>query len=147
MTKAIYLDMDGTIANLYAVENWLPQLRAYNPTPYAEAEPMVRMASLARLLNALDHRGYHIAVVSWLSKESTPEYDVAVTEAKREWLASHLPSVCFHEIKIVAYGTPKSEVVDYPDGILFDDELRNRDEWKGTAYDVASLLETLRDLL
>ena len=147
MTKAIYLDMDGTIANLYAVEDWLPQLRAYNPTPYAEAEPMVRMASLARLLNALDRRGYHIAVVSWLSKESTPEYDVAVTEAKREWLSSHLPSVCFHEIKIVAYGTPKSEVVDYPDGILFDDELRNRDEWKGTAYDVASLLETLRDLL
>jgi hypothetical protein len=55
--------------------------------------------------------------------------------------------VCFHEVKIVAYGTPKSEVVDYPDGILFDDELRNRDEWKGTAYDVANLLETLRDLL
>ena len=25
--KAIYFDMDGTIANLYAVENWLPMLR------------------------------------------------------------------------------------------------------------------------
>ena len=26
--KAIYFDMDGPIANLYAVENWLPMLRA-----------------------------------------------------------------------------------------------------------------------
>jgi hypothetical protein len=53
MRKAIYLDMDGTFVNLYSVNNWLEQLRAFNPTPYIEAEPLVRMASLARLLNAL----------------------------------------------------------------------------------------------
>ena len=29
----IWFDMDGTIANLYGVENWLPMLRAYDPTP------------------------------------------------------------------------------------------------------------------
>ena len=29
----IWLDMDGTIANLYAVENWLPKLRAFDPDP------------------------------------------------------------------------------------------------------------------
>lgn len=33
MIKKIYFDMDGTIANLYAVEGWLPMLRAYDPTP------------------------------------------------------------------------------------------------------------------
>ena len=147
MRKAIYLDMDGTIANLYAVENWLEQLRAFNPTPYEEAEPMVRMASLARLLKALQSRGDHIAIVSWLSKESNPEYDLAVTLAKMKWLTEHLPSIQFDEIKIVAYGTPKSEVVDFPEGILFDDEIANRFEWKGDSYDPTLLLEILRDLL
>ena len=33
MTKAIYFDMDGTIADLYAVDGWLDMLRAYDPTP------------------------------------------------------------------------------------------------------------------
>lgn len=147
MRKAIYLDMDGTIANLYSVDEWLPKLRAFDSTPYLEAEPLVRMASLARLLNALQQRGDHIAIVSWLSKESNPEYDEAVTVAKTTWLRAHLPSVQFDEIVIVAYGTPKSKVVAYPDGILFDDESRNRWEWAGEAYDPEHLLEDLRDLL
>jgi hydroxymethylpyrimidine pyrophosphatase-like HAD family hydrolase len=34
MTKAIYFDMDGTIANLYGVENWLPKLQAKDETPH-----------------------------------------------------------------------------------------------------------------
>jgi hypothetical protein len=147
MRKAIYLDMDGTIANLYSVDEWLPKLRAFDSTPYLEAEPLVRMASLARLLNALQQRGDHIAIVSWLSKESNPEYDEAVTVAKMTWLRAHLPSVHFDEVVIVAYGTPKSEVVAYPDGILFDDESRNRWEWAGEAYGPEHLLEDLRDLL
>ena len=31
--STFYLDMDGTIANLYAVDGWLPKLRAFDPTP------------------------------------------------------------------------------------------------------------------
>lgn len=147
MRNAIYLDMDGTIANLYSVNEWLPKLRAFDPTPYAEAEPLVRMASLARLLNALQQRGDHIAIVSWLSKESNPEYDEAVTVAKMAWLQAHLPSVHFDEVVIVAYGTPKSEVVEFPNGILFDDEERNRREWVGEAFNPDHLLDLLRDLL
>ena len=36
----IWLDMDGTIADLYAVDNWLDMLRAYDATPYVKAKPM-----------------------------------------------------------------------------------------------------------
>lgn len=146
MTKAIYFDMDGTIANLYAVEGWLPMLRAYDPTPYANAEPMLRMATLARLLNRLQREGYTIGIISWLSKEPTPAYDMAVTQAKIEWLARHLPSVEWNEIHIVAYGTPKASVAECEGGILFDDEERNRNEWIGTAYGVENILEILRGL-
>ena len=145
-TRAIYLDMDGTIANLYAVEGWLPMLRAYDPTPYLMAEPMVRMASLARVLNRLQREGYTIGIVSWLSKEPEPAYDMAVTQAKLEWLAKHLPSVQFDEIHIVAHGVPKWSVVDEMGGILFDDEAKNRQEWKGIAYDVQNIIEVLRGL-
>ena len=145
--KAIYFDMDGTIANLYAVENWLPMLRAYNPAPYEQAKVMVNMAHLARVLNKLKAQGYYIGIVSWLSKEPTEEYNKAVTQAKRQWLEKHLPSVYFDEIRIVAYGTPKSQVTDFPYGILFDDEQGNRNEWQGQAYDEKNILEILKNLV
>ena len=51
MRKAIYFDMDGTIANLYGVENWLPLLRSCDASPYVNALPMLDMAKLWSLLN------------------------------------------------------------------------------------------------
>jgi len=89
----IYFDMDGTIADLYADPNWLDKLRAYDPAPYRDAAPLVRLSQLARKLNKLQRAGYTIGIISWLSKTSTPEYDSAVTAAKLEWLHKHLPSV------------------------------------------------------
>ena len=146
MTKAIYFDMDGTIADLYAVDGWLDMLRAYDPTPYAMAKPLVRLSALARLLNKLQKEGYTIGIVSWLSKEPTPTYDEIVTQTKLEWLENHMPSVEWDEINIVPHGTPKQNVVKEPLGILFDDEPKNRNEWIGTAYDENNILEILKSL-
>ena len=144
MSKAIYFDMDGTIANLYGVDGWLDMLIAKDETPYAIAEPMIRLSSLARILNRLQKKGFTIGIVSWLAKNSTNEYDERVANAKREWLAKHLKSVQFDEIHIVPYGTPKETIVSIPNGILFDDEKRNRDNWFGTAYDETNIIETLK---
>lgn len=144
MSKAIYFDMDGTIANLYGVDGWLDMLIAKDETPYTIAEPMVRLSSLARILNRLQKKGFTIGIVSWLAKNSTNEYDERVANAKREWLAKHLKSVQFDEIHIVPYGTPKEMIVNIPNGILFDDEKRNRDNWSGTAYDETNIIETLK---
>lgn len=87
MNKTLVFDMDGTIANLYKVENWLEDLRSYNPRPYIVAEPMYDMMELAELLNELKEIGYRVAVTSWLSKESTKAYDELVRQAKKDWLA------------------------------------------------------------
>ena len=144
MTKAIYFDMDGTIANLYGVDGWLDMLMARDTTPYANAKPMVNMNSLARLLNRLQNEGYVIGVISWLAKNSTKEYDERVTKIKMKWLKTHLKSVEFNEIHIVKYGTPKEQIALNPNGILFDDEKRNRDNWIGTAYDVDNIIEVLK---
>ena len=142
----ISIDMDGTIADLYSNPNWLEQLRAYDPTPYLTAKPLVRMNVLARRLNSLQKRGYRIAIVSWLSKVSTKEYDEAVTAAKREWLTRHLPSVSWDEIVIVPYGTPKENYCHGEKDILFDDEERNRMNWTGMAFDAVDILGVLTQL-
>ena len=146
MTKAIYFDMDGTIANLYGVENWLDMLINSDPTPYKLARPLVNMNTLARLLNRLQAEGWHIGVVSWLSKNGTASYNEAVTATKERWLNRHLRSVKWNEIKIVPYGTPKQEVVEMVGGVLFDDEERNRVNWNGVAYDVENIIEILKGM-
>ena len=147
MKNAIYFDMDGTIANLYGVENWLDYLINNDPTPYKVAKPMVNMNRLARLLNRLQAEGYHIGVVTWLCRGSDEKYVKAVTLAKARWLDRHLHSDHWNEVKIVPYGTPKQEVVDVVGGILFDDETPNRANWTGTAYDVDNIIEILKGLI
>lgn len=140
----IWFDMDGTIADLYAVEDWLPKLRAHDASPYAEAAPMLRLCTLARLLNRLQREGYEIGIISWLSKDPDPDYGEAVTFAKMAWLAEHLPSVHWNTIYIVPYGTPKHEVCG--SGILFDDEAPNRSAWGEGAHDATEIFEILREL-
>ena len=145
MTKAMWFDMDGCIADLYGVPNWLEYLINSDPYPYKAAKPLINMNSLARLLNRLQAEGYHIGIVSWLSKSGTESYNEAVTNAKLAWLNKHLHSVHWDEIVIVPYGTPKHEAVSI-EGILFDDEERNRTNWTGIAYDVENIIEILKGL-
>ena len=149
MTRAIYFDMDGTIANLYGVENWLDNLMNEYTKPYREAKAMVNMRALGRELNRLQAEGYVIGVVSWLSKNGTDEYGERVAKAKREWLARHIGAVEWDEVHIVKYGTPKYTVVNVPNGILFDDEERNRKEWalgNGLAFGVENIVEILKGM-
>ena len=142
----INFDMDGTIADLYGVENWLDYLINENTFPYANAKPLVRLNLLARRLNTLQRNGYNIAVISWLSKSGTEEYNRAVTEVKMAWLKKHLPSVNWDRITIVPYGTPKQNFCNNPLDVLFDDEERNRVNWTGKAYDVQNILEILAEM-
>lgn len=132
MIKMICFDMDGTIANLYAAENWLSRLRAYDPAPYAEAAPMWDMASLAAILGQLTAQGVEIRIITWLSKETTPEYDAAVRLAKREWLNEYgFPFDHFHG---VAYGATKADSVrrylgENEEAILIDDNANVHKGW------------------
>lgn len=144
MTKEIWFDMDGTIANLYAVENWLADLRAENVHPYAEALPMLNFSLFARLLNQLQRNGWKIGIISWTSKGGSEAYNLAVEIAKRAWLAKHLPSVEWDEIKVVRYGTNKKTACG--GGILFDDEEVNRNTWGQDAYEPQYIVEILKDL-
>lgn len=142
----IYFDMDGTIADLYGVENWLEYLITSDTFPYEVAKPILRFSYLARLLNQIQKRGYRIGIISWLSKDGTEEYNEAVTAAKERWLKKHLKSVTFDEIHIVAYGTPKQIFSKSNKDILFDDEEKNRINWTGKAYPETEILNILKGI-
>jgi len=141
----IWLDMDGTIADLYGVENWLEMLTAHDETPYAIAKPLVRMATLARLLNSRQRKGYRVCVITALAKNSSADYDKRVMDAKKAWLAKHLASVNFDEIRFVPYTYIKNNANSGND-ILFDDEARHLDAWTGTAINAEKLIEALKAL-
>ena len=145
--RTIWWDMDGTIANLYAVENWLPMLRAEDATPYVEAEVMWNMSQLARLMNQVQKLGYKLGIISWTAKNGTESYNEAVKQAKLRWLSEHLASVKWDSIYVVSYGTPKSLVMQTEDDILFDDEEPNRDAWLGEAYEPEMMVKVLKHLL
>lgn len=147
MKNTIYFDMDGTIANLYGVENWLNDLINSDVRPYREAKPLLNFSQFAKLLHKLQDNGYKIGIISWLSKNGTASYNTQVTATKLAWLEKHLPSVQWDEIHIVNYGTPKSTCSTFENAILFDDEERNRNEWNGIAYDVNEIINTLKSLL
>ena len=68
--KMLVFDMDGTIADLYGVENWLPDLRSENPRPYVMAKPMYDMDTLVSILDLLKTQRWKIAVTTWLSKDT-----------------------------------------------------------------------------
>ena len=154
LPKMICFDMDGTLADLYSVPNWLEQLRALDPTPYREAECMWDEEELACILNTLIDNGVEIRIITWLSKESTPEYDEAVREAKREWLeALGIPYTHFHGVK---YGATKADSIrryleEDETAWLFDDNEKVRKGWHmgeafdPTAIDILELLYALLD--
>lgn len=142
----ICFDMDGTIANLYGVENWLNYLINNDAKSYEIAAPLFNMNSLARVLNRLQREGHQVVIISWLSKNSNPEYDAKVIKAKMDWLSKHLPSVHFNEINIVSYGFAKETFAHSEQDILFDDEENNRINWTGKAYDVDNIINTLRHI-
>mgnify|MGYP001080952813 FL=1 len=105
MVKGVIFDMDGTIASLYDVPDWLKKIRNEDTSPYLDAAPMWDMAELSTILNKLLEIGVEVKIVSWCAKHATKTYDDEVRKAKREWLKKFdFPcSSC----RITPYGYPK----------------------------------------
>ena len=147
----ICFDMDGTIADLYNVDNWLERLRNCDPTPYLAAKPIYDMTALCQVLNALRNNSYEIRVISWLAKNGTPAYDSAVRECKRAWLRYY--NLPIDKIHLVKYGTTKANCVRREvngAAILVDDNAKVRKGWKlGMTIDPTKgdLIQKLEELL
>ena len=128
MKLTVILDMDGTIADLYKVENWLGKIRNFDPTPYAEAALMV--AGIAEAVKAIREAGAEVKVVSWLSKESNSDFDKLVRKAKRDWLTEQ--GIEVDSVRCVPYGTQKAYYRNPENiNILFDDNAEVRESFEG----------------
>lgn len=153
MIKEITFDLDGTLCNTYGVPHWLEMLRAYDPTPYQIAEPLVDMAELGCLLRSLQNCGIKVSVITWLSKESNKQYDDEVRKAKRAWLKAY--GFPFDTLRCVAYGTPKHKIeaarlAADEEALIFDDDARVRRDWNlGGAIDptTTNILDVLKEIL
>lgn len=129
MEKILVFDMDGTIADLYGVDNWLEDLRAENPRPYEMAQPLYEMDILNSLLEIFKDNGWKVVVTTWLAKSSSKEYDKLVREAKLAWLDKY--NFPYDEIHLVKYGTTKANCTRKLGGyqVLIDDNDMIRCGW------------------
>ena len=151
--KMICFDMDGTIADLYNVPNWLEMLRNESPAPYLDAEPMWDMVHMAEILKKIQQAGIEIRIITWLSMNSTEEYKVAVREAKRAWLEKW--GFVFDHFHGIQYGATKADSIrrslaNNETAWLIDDNEKVRKGWHmGETIDptTCNLLEVLENLI
>ena len=153
MQKAIYFDMDGTVADLYNVSNWLEKLRNSDVSPYVEAAPLVDMNELDNILQKFVAIGFVIGVISWSAMDGSKEYNKETRKAKKAWIKANMPSVS--EFHVVKYGTSKHTVAKVRGSILVDDNAQVRKAWERyteenytiDASDSQKLLENLQKVL
>lgn len=126
--QAIYFDMDGTIADLYSVENWLDKLMKEDTSPYIEAQPLVDMEYLNSIIKIAKMHGIIVGVISWVAGGNpSVSYVKDIRKAKKEWLKKHLPEL--DEIHITKYGYPKHKTAKIKNAVLVDDNDEVREAW------------------
>ena len=145
--KAIYFDMDGTIADLYGYENWLSFLHNEDTTPYEECDILVNVEELRQVLNEFLKMGITIGIISWGAMNGSREYCKRTRKAKIAWCEKYFPNI-FTEYHVVKYGTPKHYVRNIKDSILVDDNAEVRQAWRGETIDATKdIVKLLRELL
>ena len=149
MNKTLVFDMDGTIADLYGVDNWLEDLRAENPRPYEIAQPIYDMFLLNTLISIFKTKGWRIVVTTWLAMDSSENYSRLVREAKLAWLEKY--DFPYDEIHLVKDGATKADSTRKLGGfqVLVDDNEKVRNGWNlgDTINANENIIEKLIDLL
>jgi len=145
--KAIYFDLDGTLADLYGYEGWLDMLHNEDTKPYENCNCLVDFIELRNILNAFISLGITIGIISWGAMGGSKEYCKRTRKAKKEWCDSYFPNI-FSEFHVVKYDTPKHYVRNIKDSILVDDNDDVRDAWKGETIDAKNdIIKALKELL
>jgi len=132
----VYLDMDGTIADLYGIENWLPRLRASDNKIFLECEPMIDEETLFRTFPEETH---DIRILSMTPKDASMEYCEDVINQKNAWLDRYFPKLQKRIYR--KYGNNKN-LRNSVNALLVDDSEPIRNTWKGIAINPKNLWET-----
>ena len=145
--KAIYFDMDGTIADLYGYDGWLEMLQAENTEPYEKCGVLVDAEELRDVLCEFMMLGVKIGVISWSAMNGSKDYNRRTRKAKKDWCNEFFADI-FTEFHVVKYGTPKHRVANEKDSILVDDNAEVRAAWNGLTIDAnEDIILALKQLL
>lgn len=130
MTKAIYFDMDGTVADLYNSNRWLEKLEAQETGVFIDLKPIVDMNELSIVCNKLQAKGWTIGVITWLPMKACSIYEQECTEEKNLWVGRYMPYV--QEMYCQSYGTPKQQALKQQSDktVLVDDNQEVRSMWE-----------------
>ena len=138
--KSIWFDMDGTIAELYKVEGWLPKLRNNDWSVYSECAPRAHANRIRNAVRALVADGWQVGVITWASKGIEWGNDLdAIAEVKHEWLCQFFPEIADGKFACIPYGYSKAQFMveemhnnynPYDISYLVDDNKEVRAEWR-----------------
>lgn len=127
MKKIVYLDMDGTIADLYSQNNWLEALRAEQDGLFISCKPLTTQDEL---LAFFPTEIYEIRICSMTPKEASDDYCQRVIEEKNAWLDEYFPIIT-HRV-YMKYGHNKN-LRNSVNHILVDDNEIIRENFRGLA--------------
>lgn len=125
--RVVYLDMDGTIYNLYGIDGWLRGLRSEESGVFSHDERLITEEDLFRYFPP---NRYEIRVLSMTPKGASKKYCAQVIAEKDAWLDHYFPSLTKRIYR--AYGNNKN-LAHSEDKILVDDSEAIRSTFRGTA--------------
>ena len=126
----IWMDLDGTVYDLYNINNWEPRLRAEDPTVFEDGDFIGDYDRFISICNKLVSIGVQFGVITWLSMQSSVEYEIECTEVKRSWVKKFMPFVT--EFNAQSYGTPKQNAIQKRAKTMYllDDNKEVCEMWK-----------------
>lgn len=131
--KKIYLDMDGTIADLYSQNNWLEKLNNEDKTIFLNCKPMTTQENLFKLFPSNE---FEIIILTMTPNNCSIEYHNQVIEQKKQWLDKYFPLL--KKQIFLKYGKNKN-LKNSVNAILIDDNEVIRNNFRGIALNPANL--------
>lgn len=130
MTKKIYFDMDGTIADLYSREGWLDSIINEEVGLFKDLQPMYPAWQFKEICDRLMQEGWEIGVITWTPMNATREYEEQVAREKTYWLNNYASFI--KDIVCQPYGQPKQYAIRQrkTQMILVDDNNEVRKMWE-----------------
>ena len=101
----IIFDLDGTLYNLYGIDNWLKKVESGDPSVFTEGETLVNTEALNKKIEVFKKMGCTFSVVTWLPMGATDKYKKECYSRKMNWCRENLPTIS--EVNIIDYGIGK----------------------------------------